>query len=173
EHARKALDAHPGLTLIDGYGPTENTTFSSCHRMTAPDQVGASVPIGRPIANSRAYVLDAGLQPVLAGVWGELYAAGDGLARGYLEQPELTAERFIPIRFRQAAAGSIGPATARAGWAAASWSSRGGWMRRSRSAASVSSRARSRRCWSPVPACCGRRWSGSDRRATSGWRLSG
>ena len=99
EHARKALDAHPGLTLIDGYGPTENTTFSSCHRMTAPDQVGASVPIGRPIANSRAYVLDAGLQPVLAGVWGELYAAGDGLARGYLEQPELTAERFIPDPF--------------------------------------------------------------------------
>jgi amino acid adenylation domain-containing protein len=99
EHARQALAALPGLTLIDGYGPTENTTFTSCHRMTSADQVGESVPIGRPIANSRAYVLDAGLQPVPAGVWGELYVGGDGLARGYLEQPELTAERFVPDPF--------------------------------------------------------------------------
>jgi acyl carrier protein len=108
EHARKALAAHPGLTLIDGYGPTENTTFSSCHRMTGPGQVGASVPIGRPIANSRTYVLDPSLQPVPSGVWGELYAAGDGLARGYLERPELTAERFIPDPFARSGGESGG-----------------------------------------------------------------
>jgi len=96
EHARRALEALPGLTLIDGYGPTENTTFTSCHRLTDPRQVGTSVPIGRPIANTRTYVLDDSLRPVPIGVWGELYAGGDGVACGYLNRPELTAERFIP-----------------------------------------------------------------------------
>jgi amino acid adenylation domain-containing protein/non-ribosomal peptide synthase protein (TIGR01720 family) len=101
EHARRALEALPGLTLIDGYGPTENTTFTSCHKMTDPRQVGASIPIGRPIANSRTYVLDAALRPVPIGIWGELYAGGDGVARGYLDRPELTAERFIPDVFSE------------------------------------------------------------------------
>ncbi len=96
EHARRALEAHPGLTLIDGYGPTENTTFTSCQRLTDPRQVGESVPIGRPISNSRVYVLDRQLQPSPPGVWGELFAGGDGVARGYLDRPELTAERFLP-----------------------------------------------------------------------------
>jgi amino acid adenylation domain-containing protein len=99
EHARRALAAHPGLTLIDGYGPTEGTTFTSCHRMTDPDQVGESVPIGRPIANARACVLDGSLAPVPVGVWGELYAGGAGLARGYLGGPALTAASFIPDPF--------------------------------------------------------------------------
>jgi amino acid adenylation domain-containing protein/non-ribosomal peptide synthase protein (TIGR01720 family) len=99
EHARRTLEAFPGLTLIDGYGPTENTTFTSCHRMTSAEHVGANVPIGRPIANSRAYVLDDALQPVPTGVWGELYAGGDGVAAGYLERPDLTAERFLPDPF--------------------------------------------------------------------------
>jgi amino acid adenylation domain-containing protein/non-ribosomal peptide synthase protein (TIGR01720 family) len=102
EHARRTLEAFPGLTLIDGYGPTENTTFTSCYRMTSgitSDQLGANVPIGRPIANSRAYVLDDALQPVPTGVWGELYAGGDGVATGYLDRPDLTAERFVPDPF--------------------------------------------------------------------------
>jgi amino acid adenylation domain-containing protein/non-ribosomal peptide synthase protein (TIGR01720 family) len=96
DHARRALAAHPGLTLIDGYGPTENTVFTSWHRLTGPDQVEDPVPIGRPIANTRVLVLDEDLRPVPIGVWGELCAGGDGLARGYLSRPELTAERFVP-----------------------------------------------------------------------------
>ncbi len=99
EHARRTLEALPGLTLIDGYGPTECATFTCCHRMTDPRQVGNSVPIGRPIANDRAYVLDAALRPVPAGVWGDLYAGGAGVSRGYLERPDLTAERFVPDPF--------------------------------------------------------------------------
>jgi amino acid adenylation domain-containing protein/non-ribosomal peptide synthase protein (TIGR01720 family) len=101
EHARRTLEALPGLTLIDGYGPTENTTFTSCYRI--PREVGETVPIGRPISNSRAYVLDAALRPLPVGAWGELYAGGDGVARGYLERPELTAERFVPDPFSEEA----------------------------------------------------------------------
>ncbi|HSF38614.1 MAG TPA: amino acid adenylation domain-containing protein [Thermoanaerobaculia bacterium] len=98
-HARRALAAHPSLTLINGYGPTEGTTFTCCHRLTAARQVGESVPIGRPIANARAYVLNERGEPVPVGGWGELFAAGEGLARGYLNRPELTAERFVPDPF--------------------------------------------------------------------------
>ncbi len=98
-HAIKALAALPHCRLINGYGPTENTTFTCCHRMAGPDDVGATVPIGRPIANTRVYVLDQHGRPVPIGVAGELYAAGDGLARGYLGRPELTAQRFLPDPF--------------------------------------------------------------------------
>ncbi|HJX29511.1 MAG TPA: non-ribosomal peptide synthetase, partial [Thermoanaerobaculia bacterium] len=100
-HARRLLEALPGLTLIDGYGPTEGTTFTCCHRMRpgTASEVGASVPIGRPIANARVYVVDGELRPVPPGVAGELLAGGDGLARGYLGRPELTAERFVPDPF--------------------------------------------------------------------------
>ncbi|HYG61538.1 MAG TPA: condensation domain-containing protein, partial [Thermoanaerobaculia bacterium] len=78
------------------YGPTEcaiDATFWRCR----PDD--PSVPIGRPIANDRAYLLDASLRPVPAGEVGELYVAGTGLARGYLDRPDLTAERFLPDPF--------------------------------------------------------------------------
>ncbi|MFP2934912.1 AMP-binding enzyme, partial [Pyxidicoccus sp. 3LG] len=79
-------------------GPTESTTFTSCFRMTHPSHPGDSVPIGRPIANTQVYLLDANGQPVPAGVPGELYVGGDGLARGYLDAA-LTAERFVPDCF--------------------------------------------------------------------------
>jgi amino acid adenylation domain-containing protein len=98
-HVRKALAALPGLTLINGYGPTENTTFTCTHAMTDPRGIGAgdvSVPIGRPISNTAAVLLDRGLRPVPPGVPGELCAGGAGLARGYLRRPDLTAERFVP-----------------------------------------------------------------------------
>jgi len=96
---RRVLEALPGLTLVDGYGPTEGTTFTCCYRMTDPRQVRGSVPIGTPIANARVYVLDAGAQPLPPGAAGELYIGGAGLARGYLDRPELTAERFVPDPF--------------------------------------------------------------------------
>ncbi|HEY2738753.1 MAG TPA: non-ribosomal peptide synthetase, partial [Thermoanaerobaculia bacterium] len=104
---RRVLEALPDLTLINGYGPTEGTTFTCCYVIppsTEPRQVSASVsigipigiPIGNPIANARVYVLDRSLRPVPAGMAGELCVGGDGLARGYLGRPDLTAERFVP-----------------------------------------------------------------------------
>jgi thioesterase domain-containing protein/acyl carrier protein len=77
------------------YGPTENTTFTTWHRVESVDETTATVPIGRPIANTRVYLLDSHLQPVPIGVVAELYVGGDGLARGYLNRAELTSERFV------------------------------------------------------------------------------
>jgi len=98
-HVQKVLAELPGCHLINGYGPTENTTFTCCHRITAPLAANRTIPIGKPIANTQVCVLDERLQPLPVGVPGELYAAGDGLARGYLNRPELTAEKFIPHPF--------------------------------------------------------------------------
>jgi len=96
EHVRAALAGLPGTRVINGYGPTENTTFTCCHPMTSPEEVTAPVSLGRPVANTQVWLLDGELQPVPVGVAGELYAGGDGLARGYLGRPDLTAERFVP-----------------------------------------------------------------------------
>ncbi|HEX9945239.1 MAG TPA: amino acid adenylation domain-containing protein, partial [Thermoanaerobaculia bacterium] len=98
-HVRRALAALPGCAVIDGYGPTENATFTTCHAMRHPSAVGEAVPIGRPIANTTVHLLDRGLRPVPMGVPGELYTGGDGLARGYRGRPDLTAERFVPNPF--------------------------------------------------------------------------
>ncbi|MCG1018653.1 amino acid adenylation domain-containing protein, partial [Mycetohabitans sp. B4] len=79
------------------YGPTETTIWSSIYRISKHrDTNGVTAPIGRPIANTRVYLLDAYGQPVPLGAAGELYIGGDGVARGYLNRPELTAERFVP-----------------------------------------------------------------------------
>jgi amino acid adenylation domain-containing protein len=98
-HVRRVLRELSGCQLTNGYGPTENTTFTTCYRMTEPGQVGVSVSIGRPIANTQVYILDCQLRPVPIGVAGELYIGGDGLARGYLNQAEFTAEKFIKHPF--------------------------------------------------------------------------
>ena len=86
-----------GMELWNMYGPTETTVWSCIERVH--DAQHRTVSIGRPIANTQAYVLDAHLEPVAVGVIGQLYLGGDGLARGYLNRPELTAERFVPSPF--------------------------------------------------------------------------
>jgi amino acid adenylation domain-containing protein len=97
--AVRFLETFPACRLIDGYGPTENTTFSCCYRIPSPDAIRAGVPIGRPIANSTAYVVDEAMALVASGVTGELCVGGDGLSSGYLNLPELTAERFVADPF--------------------------------------------------------------------------
>ncbi|MCA9697699.1 MAG: amino acid adenylation domain-containing protein, partial [Myxococcales bacterium] len=93
---RAVLETAPPEELWNVYGPTESTVFAVTHRF-GPDDLGeTNVPIGRPIANTRVFVLDSAMNPVPAGVPGELYIGGDGLARGYL-QATLTQERFIVV----------------------------------------------------------------------------
>ncbi len=92
-------DAAPNTSLVNEYGPTETVVGCCVHTVGKEDQSPHSIPIGRPIANTRLYVLSPYLQPQPIGVPGELYIGGAGLARGYLRRPELTAERFIPDPF--------------------------------------------------------------------------
>jgi aspartate racemase len=97
--AQRVLDTLPDCTLINGYGPTENTTFTCCHRMAPGTQLGSTVPLGQPIGQTQVYVLDRHRQLVPVGILGELYVGGDGLARDYYRRPELTEERFVPHPF--------------------------------------------------------------------------
>src|SRR3970282_1243568 len=85
----------PQVQLINEYGPTETVVGCTIHEVASTDLLKGAVPIGRPIWNTRVYVLDAGLEPVPAGVVGELYISGAGLARGYLGRCGLTAERVV------------------------------------------------------------------------------
>ncbi|MGA9525705.1 MAG: MupA/Atu3671 family FMN-dependent luciferase-like monooxygenase, partial [Myxococcaceae bacterium] len=88
----KELKSLVGGVVINMYGPTETTVWSSTHAVRGDE---ASVPLGTPIANTRLYVLDRSLQPLPAGVPGELCIGGEGVARGYLHRPELTSEKFV------------------------------------------------------------------------------
>jgi aspartate racemase len=99
KHVRQARAALPDCRIVNAYGPTENSVITCCYEVTDQDDFALGVPIGRPIANTQVYILDETLQPVPVGVAGELFAGGDGLASGYLRQPELTAGRFIAHPF--------------------------------------------------------------------------
>jgi hypothetical protein len=93
---RAVLAAREGRPLVNGYGPTENTTFTTCYVMTDPDQVGSTVPIGSPIQHTTVHILDEAGQPVPVGAVGELYTGGAGLARGYAGAAAATARAFVP-----------------------------------------------------------------------------
>ncbi|WP_189960151.1 non-ribosomal peptide synthetase, partial [Streptomyces alanosinicus] len=97
---RQALAQCPGTTVVHVYGPTETTTFAVCRPLTGPAPVrGETVPIGRALDGDRCFVLDERLRPVPPHVVGELYIAGEGVARGYVGRPGLTAERFVACPF--------------------------------------------------------------------------
>jgi amino acid adenylation domain-containing protein len=95
----KLLAGRPPARVVNGYGPTENTTFSTFHDVTQADLAEGTVPIGLPISGSTAYALDPAGRPVQEGEAGELYVGGDGLAHGYLGAPEMTAASFVPDPF--------------------------------------------------------------------------
>ncbi|HEY6350281.1 MAG TPA: amino acid adenylation domain-containing protein, partial [Candidatus Angelobacter sp.] len=98
-HVGEYLKNQNGNWLINGYGPTEATTFTCCYRMRNFEADWRNVPIGGPIGNTQVYVVDRGLEAVGIGVPGEICVGGMGVARGYGSNPALTAERFVPNPF--------------------------------------------------------------------------
>ena len=163
-------------TLVNGYGPTENTTFTTCRAAPPAAPAGEPVPIGRPIANTqRLRPRPRRCSRCRSGSPGELYIGGDGLARGYLGRPELTAERFVPDPLRRPAGraalphrrpGALAAGRRRSSSSAASTT-------RSRSAASASSRARSRRRSLGASGGRARRWWSAREERAGDQRLVG
>ncbi|MFE4367883.1 amino acid adenylation domain-containing protein [Streptomyces sp. NPDC056835] len=98
-HCVKVVEELPGVRMINGYGPTEGTVFTSLFVVNDNYAGSGPMPIGTPIAGTGVYVLDAALRPVPPGVAGELYLSGDGMARGYVNRPGITAERFVADPF--------------------------------------------------------------------------
>ncbi|QUS15474.1 amino acid adenylation domain-containing protein [Bacillus velezensis] len=96
-HVNRVRNALPHLSVWNGYGPTENTTFSTCFLIE--QSYDHSIPIGRPVGNSTAYIINSRGTPQPIGVIGELCTGGDGVARGYFGRPELTQEKFVPNPF--------------------------------------------------------------------------
>ncbi|UCJ09145.1 non-ribosomal peptide synthase/polyketide synthase [Chitinophaga pendula] len=116
-HIRKFQAAHPHIVVMNGYGPTENTTFSLTHDIPHLEE-GHRIPIGKPLANRTAYVLSNDLQLLPVGVPGELYLGGVGVSRGYLHQENLTAERFINDPFSDVPGAKLYKTGDRARWLA-------------------------------------------------------
>ena len=158
-----------GRRFINAYGPTEGSVCTTMHHHNEADVT--TPPIGRPISNMRVYILNGDFQPVPIGVAGELYIAGDGLARGYLSRPELTAEKFVPDPFSRE-----GERLYRSGdlcrWLRKRGNRVSGTHRQSGEAAWVPHRVgRDRSSAESTPRLCGKVWWQSVRQAaaTSGW----
>lgn len=113
ERVAKAFEALPGTQIINGYGPTENTTFTTCYPVVRLPEVGVAVPIGKPISGTQVYLLDEYRQLVPVGIEGEIYVGGEGLARHYVNRPDLTASAFVDNPF---AAGRLYRTGDRARW---------------------------------------------------------
>ncbi|MGW2283094.1 amino acid adenylation domain-containing protein, partial [Streptomyces sp. NPDC001770] len=95
-HVHKLHQSHPGIHVINGYGPAEAMIYATTHTIEPTTQPHTTIPIGTPLTNKPLYILDTALRLCAPGTTGELYVAGDGLAHGYLNRPELTATHFIP-----------------------------------------------------------------------------
>ncbi|WP_058188401.1 non-ribosomal peptide synthetase [Terracidiphilus gabretensis] len=98
-HAAQLLYKSPDIHLVNGYGPTENGTFTTTCKVKLDSLDGSAIPIGRPICNTRVFLLDANRKPVPVGATGELYTAGDGLALGYLNAPKEIESPFVTLNF--------------------------------------------------------------------------
>jgi amino acid adenylation domain-containing protein len=100
-HIEKMRQTYPEIEIINGYGPTENTTFSLTYNIKETDLTKQKIliPIGRPLSNRTAYVLNKNLQPVPIGITGEVFLGGDGVSNGYLNNPDLTKEKFLTDPF--------------------------------------------------------------------------
>jgi alpha-ketoglutarate-dependent taurine dioxygenase/acyl carrier protein len=107
QRVREALKNEPPARLVNGYGPTEGTTFTTWYLVEEAAEGASSIPIGRPLSNTQTYLLDGNQQPTPVGVAGELCIGGDGLARGYFNRPELTAEKFIPHPYSEQPGGRL------------------------------------------------------------------
>ena len=102
ELVRKVCALRPTCQVMNHYGPTETTVGALTYKLPRPpaiDEIGDTLPLGRPLANAKVFLLDHHLRPVPAGAIGEVYIGGAGVSRGYLERPDLTAEKFVPDPF--------------------------------------------------------------------------
>jgi pristinamycin I synthase 3 and 4 len=117
DHMRRAFEQLPGVRFVNGYGPTENTTFTCCHAINKSDVYsGQAIPIGRPVANTSVFILDGDGRLAPLGIPGELVAGGDGVALGYVCQPADTTERFLADTLSGRSGGRIYRTGDRARW---------------------------------------------------------